>query len=380
MQQSGSKVIIRNYKEGDEVGIIKLLALNWRHLTDKNALKYWSWEYKECPREAIVKVAEHDGKIVGHYALLPLTMRHKMETLIGAKAEGGIIHPNYRGKAGIKFLPSKEQGTIYHLLITGALEEANEKGIKLVWGFPNKIAIKGQVKAGYTHMVIPVSSFILPVNISRTMKYILSQFSITEDKKEAVSLLPKSLRKWLTTVSLPDLEALHIENVKINEGLNGSENFWDNYKEQNSSITIERTKEYLQWRSIDNPVLEQKIFTASNPEGVNAIVAVAIVRKGKIVEGRIVDMLCLKGHEKDMRLLSAYAVRFLRNQGVDFITTWMINNQSSNVYQQLLKQVNFLELPLQLMDVLVRGFDLPNHYITDPENWYVTMTFTEGVA
>lgn len=102
------KLILRDYEKGDEESIIELMSPYWRHLACDAAKDRWYWEYAQCPvGHALIKVAEHRGRIIGHYALIPLEMKCGDIILKGARAEGSLVHSDYRGYRASSLFPGK---------------------------------------------------------------------------------------------------------------------------------------------------------------------------------------------------------------------------------------------------------------------------------
>ena len=58
----------------------------------------------------------------------------------------------------------------------------------------------------------------------------------------------------------------------------------------------------------------------------------------------------------------------------------MTSNKLTERYEQVLRGVGFLELPESELDMLVKSFDLPESYSTDPKNWFINPIFTEGIS
>lgn len=371
---------MRDYEEGDENGIVELLAHNWKHLKGVERLRYWDWEYRGAPTQAIVKVAVHEGRIVGHYSFLPLIMECGHLTVPGGKAEGGIVHPDYRGVDGLRLLPEGERRTIYDILITETFKTAQKRGLRLLWGFPNKLALKGQVKAGYAHMVTPISSFVLPLDIRKTTRILISHVSRTIGLKGIATFSPERMIGMLTAAKPAGISEEEMGRITIVEGINEIDRLWRAFAGENDFITIQKNPGYLKWRMRDNPILPHKILTAMRQGNPTAYVAFTVVRGRETIEGKIADMMALRGHEHDLRLLLRHAIHSIREERAHLITTWMTRNRHSTIYEKVLSDTGFIDLPVQSLDVLVRGYDLPEDFITKPGNWLITMAFTEGVS
>jgi hypothetical protein len=117
-------MIIREYRSGDADKIVALLAANTTHLRD---VEFWLWTNRIWPNEnSIVVVAENEGEIVAHYAILPLEIRRQGQALRAGLGIHALVAPSSRGKIPI-FQVTKR-----------CYQIAKEKGLVLLFGFPNK--------------------------------------------------------------------------------------------------------------------------------------------------------------------------------------------------------------------------------------------------
>lgn len=377
------KVIIRDYKKGDEDGIIELMSPYWKHLASK---ENWYWEYTECPEgHALIKVAEHRGKIVGHYALFPLEMKCGDVILKGAKAEGSVVHPNYRGNVAKRFFPEEKDARIFNKLIKRTLNTAEEFHIDLIWGFPNEIALKPQVRAGYHHMRVPLCHMILPIDKDKSFNFLLSPRIKNKSLLYIASMLGKILYKLSNLLRFSRKLKRNFE-VTVEE-LSGLDEkmgeFWERYSQENKCITIKRDKKYLMWRFVCNPVVQHKIFVSKREKMITGYIVVNIIKEGKYLKGNIVDILNLKQYKEDLELLIERAISFFKEKNVDFVMTeFSKKGNNHEMYQSVLVRHRFFSLPKRYLNVIVKvGHSLNmQEFIFNPNNWHITTAFTEGVS
>lgn len=380
MKRMQDKIIVRAYEKGDELGIIELMGENWKHLSGENALRNWEWEYRQCCEDSVITVAEHDGKIMGHYSVLPMRMKCGGGNVLGAKAEGSAIHPSYRGKAGAAFLPEKERRNLFSVLINETFDRAHESGVDLMWGFPNKDALKGQVKAGYDHMVSLMSSLILPISIVKTTSALIRRLP-------GISALRGSPTIWstpsdkLSRITVPDRPSEpEVRIVEIRDDLSGLKGLWERFSDENDCVTIERSPDHMRWRTTGNVVLPHRLFAVEKSGEMVGLAAFTVVDNDKTIEGRITDLLGLKDHERELSLLMEGVVRSMKNEKIHILTTRISRNDTSRLNEKVFSESGFLELPRASMDVLVKSYGIPAEYVLKPENWYITNLFSEGVS
>jgi hypothetical protein len=117
------EIIIRPYRCGDAEKIYSLFQQYTAYQRDD---AFWIW-INRLLTQSIISVAEFNGDIVGHYAILPRTCKLKngtlMHTGLGIHA---FVDPQHRDKVSIFSISS----IAYNL--------AKESGIQFIYGFPNK--------------------------------------------------------------------------------------------------------------------------------------------------------------------------------------------------------------------------------------------------
>lgn len=115
---------IRPYQTGDAE---KISLLFDRHTTYQRDSEFWLWINRIWPESpSIVAVAEQDGEIAGHYAILPISIDHRGESIRCGLGIHAFIAPEHRGKVPIFHISKK------------CYELAKNAGIQMVWGFPNE--------------------------------------------------------------------------------------------------------------------------------------------------------------------------------------------------------------------------------------------------
>ena len=114
---------IREYKSSDRDKICKLFT----ELSDyKRDIDFWVWSNRIIGTDdSIVIVATDGDKVIGHYAILPHDMFLNGITFKSGLGIHAVIHPDYRGKV------------LMYKIAELAYEIAKERGIKIIYGFPN---------------------------------------------------------------------------------------------------------------------------------------------------------------------------------------------------------------------------------------------------
>lgn len=87
--------------------------------------KFWVWMNRIITERSVCAVAECDGKIIGHYGILPFDLSVNGETIHAGHGVHAFTEPEYR------------QRLFIFKITEVAYKEAQKRGIDLVYGFPN---------------------------------------------------------------------------------------------------------------------------------------------------------------------------------------------------------------------------------------------------
>ena len=128
-----SAIKIREYQPGDSEKIYSLLNEYTPYLRDS---KFWVWINRMLSDEnALIVVAEDNGKIIGHYAVIPKTVSVQEHDYHAGFAIHAFIHPDYRN------------GFLIFQITKKMYKVAKAYGIDFIYGFPNENFREIQVKA-----------------------------------------------------------------------------------------------------------------------------------------------------------------------------------------------------------------------------------------
>ena len=117
------EINIRPYSRGDAKQIFGLFQKYTKYKRDAS---FWTW-MNRILSDSIVVVAEEEGNIIGHYAILPRTcvLNNGLELKAGLGVHA-FVAPDRRNEISIFSISSL------------AYKLAKEKGIDFVYGFPNQ--------------------------------------------------------------------------------------------------------------------------------------------------------------------------------------------------------------------------------------------------
>lgn len=381
----------RHYSQGDEGQIIELLKGNWSYLQSPDALKFWRWLYRSGPSGgALIVLADHNGKVVGHYAMFPMHMRFGQQLVMGAKAEGSVVHEEYRGNIAQRFCPDRKEFRVFGELITRLWTDAAARGTALIWGFPNAPALKTQVRAGYSHITVDTIDLVRPKDVRSTAEIYYSSGRLSPVVRGLLVSLARAYCRVRMALRRPKAapvdEGVVLRRIGPDDLGERLKRFIDRYGLENDQITVHRDAEYVRWRFLENPVTPHRVYVAEREGELAGLVAVSVSCRGPRRHACIVDIVGLNGLERDLGALLDFAIHDVDSEGIACVRTWLSDCERSRRYAHILRRAGFFTLPTGLrgphVDLIYKLLDgkLSDDIASDPERWYITMAFTEGTS
>lgn len=278
MESSGGRIALkgswfcRDYQSGDEHHILNLFSDVFDRQMD---LAYWRWRFLDSPfGSGIIKLAFDDGKLIGHYAVTPLHVQVAGRLLKGGLAVTAMTHPAYRGKG------------IFAQLGEEVFAACEQRGVKLVYGFPNSsiyhLHLKEHGWKGFGKL----------------------------------SMLQRDLRKGPARAN----KAVSICQIDTFDGR--VDLLWDRLK-NSYQVIVPRTKQFLNWRFVEHPITTYpKITVTDAHDRMLGYLVLKTYDAGDITKGHIVDMLCVN-EEHTVTALLSYAYGYLDERGITRLSCWM---------------------------------------------------------
>lgn len=239
--------VIRAFRSGDEAGIFELWKKVYsnRQLDKDKWLSWWRWMYEENPSgEGIIRLAEDSGKLVGQYAIVPVQVKFGDNILIGAQSLDTMTHPDYR-----------RQG-IFENLANAVYKEASDRGISIIYGFPNQFSYPGFVKNLGWFDISRMQVIMKPFNWRNTLRPKIRNEFLLKTLVLGTSLIFNKL--FLKTQKPPNIEGLTL--ARITSFDERFDEFWPRISDQ-SKIMVVRDRNYLNWR-YSTPGSNYSIFAA----------------------------------------------------------------------------------------------------------------------
>lgn len=345
---------IRNYKDGDEKGIIPLFNQVFEAEREE---EYWHWQFMQNPAmEPIIIVADDDSKIVGQSTLLPTeVVVIDRETYAGQSIDT-MVDPDYR-----------RQG-LYENMAFKSYDIAIEEGVEFGFRFPSKPALEGAIKKLDGTLVEEIPLYMKIYSLENFIKSIIKIGFISKILGGFTSLLMNGLffrekrMKSQGTYVIKEIEEFNEE----------FDSLWDKVKEDKLIMT-KRSSRFLNWRIKNHPNIDYKTFAAYSQGDLVGYIVVKIEErklrgKYKSYLGSIVDMVGL--NEEVISVLYREAKIYFKRKKTDFVVVW---GSESMKYKDLFIRLGFFKskstIPFVVKD-FTKDRELEDIIINE-KSWYL---------
>lgn len=372
------KLVSRQYQPGDE----RYINVLYKKVTNRNrSIDEYKWEWLETwnGRGNIWLLfdqdREEDDRLIGQFSLIPTPVHILGDIYLTGKTENCMMHPDYKGKS--LYFPHEEKyfqkaKEKYKIFFTTTANEG------LAW------AVRQKLK--YT-----------PLDIWANYYYFLNTNFLKENiqlqiKKKFKSLgLVANLISYLFSIYYLFFKQLKrrsfVKNVKMydeqNAPLSEIENLWTDNKDI-FVISIDRNKEYLEWRINKNPY-HNHFYLAQYSEG--KLLGYLIFYKDKKNVIRIVDIIAEHKRIDIYNNLVFNLVHHASNEKVYAISFSTL--KSDKFLRKVFSKSGFINMNYlvgkntfkknKIMDFYVYiKRNIQNVNTHNPRNWYVTDLFKEG--
>jgi GNAT superfamily N-acetyltransferase len=227
---------VRKFSMSDVSGIVRLLNIVFKP-TCPFTEEWWLWKYQNNPagfwgERGDTWIAEDKGKIVGHYAVIPLRIKIDSGTAIAGQSVDTAVHPEYRRMGIFSTLARKVYADI-------------QDRYSFLFGYPSEMAYRGFLDLGWKDY--PVNELVKFIDYERPLGSLLSS-NLYAWAARAL------LKTWQTAKRVSSIQNINRkfkgEDVtmerkdKFEDELDA---FWRIEREE-STVVLERTVSYLNWR------------------------------------------------------------------------------------------------------------------------------------
>jgi hypothetical protein len=314
---------IRSYVSGDEHAIMNLDARVLPSVWNRRTLQNWYWKYTETnPAGAsLIWLAEHQEKLVAHFAAVPYRLKVFDEEVRASHSIGALVEEKYQNRGLLKLVGDK------------LMEDLAAHNIPYTWGFPNRRAHTFEkVALGYDDL-INFDEWELP---GERLK-----------RKEP----PLSFRK--ITAFTPEFDRL-----------------WEECS-PGYEIAVRRDSTYLQWRFLGRPDWWYFSYGVYDGSRLKGYVVLKLYREDERLNGHIIDIFAWRDDAETLSLLIDGSLNFFAEQAVDAVTVWI---WGSPVIEGLFIEKGFDRKAVERPLILRINFEHKYYtQVADKSHWYFTM-------
>lgn len=312
---------------------------------------YWYWMYRDRPGEEkpIIWVAEEEGRIVGHYALVPVAMFVDGSKMQGSQSVDTATDPQFRGRG------------IFQTLAKLAYSDAESRRIAISYGFSvigDPAYLGFTKKLGWKHVGMMLSG----VKVLNYLELIRALFAkplqegLGSTNEQAMKDSFDSLNMIISNYEVKTLCCFDDEFESVAE-----------FSTKLGRIIVERSVGYLTWRYVNKPVssyIRLGCFSKGKPAG---YLVLRLSRMGRRMDGRIVDLVA-DGERAILALIRATSALLRTN-----VATLSILIQEKNPYIEILRSAGF-EFKRSRLPLIARANNpatVSEGQLANPANWFV---------
>ena len=354
--------IIRDYQEGDEEKICKLMFQNFPISRSLNEIKkLWHWEFKESPVKKIaILIAEKESVMASQYALIPLNMNFLGNKILGALSLNTVTDKKFRGLG------------LFPYLATSLYNKLSKEGIKFIYGFPNAMSIKGFIKRLSWIEISKFPVIIKPINIIPYITRIAQYLPIFMVKFCSFILCtPFNISSWLTNLLIRK-SAIRLEEVEHFDSK--VDKLWETTQIK-KQIAVIRDSEFLNWRYLIKPYHNYKAYIALESDIVVGFVIFYIEERFGLRMMYIMELIVKEDNRSIYQTLLNATLKQARKKKIHLIS---ILSLESNPHHSLLRKNGYVSLPRKLLPqklyfgARINNSDIDHNILYDKKNWYVS--------
>ena len=344
----------RDYTPDDADGI---LALRRATFGDVDPIRLrpeaWRWQFLDNPAgRGWVRLADHDGRIVGQYAAIPTRFRVQGRERVLAMSCDTMTHPDYQ-----------RQG-MFVTLADELYAEIERLGVSVVWGFPNAASRPGFVgKLGWQDVhefalrVKPIRSAAVVRRWVRSEPLASALGAIADVAARVVLPRPRARRR-------ADIRPLADFDARFDE-------LWARHAD-GAPLTQVRDAAFLRWRFCALPAFGYQPFEVVVDGRLEGYFVLRVVTLFDLSVAALVDVFPYPIGDGDViREVLGFAEDHARAHGAAFLTALLPASVEAD-----LRRAGLLAVPTRLNPrrwyLGCRSAPSEAAFFREVTNWYIT--------
>lgn len=355
-----AEISFRAYRAGDEGAIAELLRDNYPNTPDVAAIRtMWMWQFRnEISRDSCVAVAEMEGRIVGHYAVMWLEMTYRGQTIQGAISTATVTDKSVRGRG------------VFVKLARKAYENLAADGCSLVFGFPNSQSIHGFVtKLNW----LEPGQFPVHVKPLRTAPFLARKLGSGVLARLLGGAADLALGLWSavsaprvgrTAINFEEIAAIPEEAAALWSGSFGA-----------SRIALLRDKRYLDWRYLHKPGCSYRFVVARSAGRPVGYAVFCIDRKLGLRMMYVMELVVAGNDARTAVALCRHLHGVARGEGLDAISLLVLpGDPNAGVFARS----GYIRVPRKLFPqdiyfgAMANGGGIDPQVLGQDTHWYIS--------
>ncbi|OEC86105.1 MULTISPECIES: GNAT family N-acetyltransferase [Methanobacterium] len=344
-----SSFIVKEYTDKYKEKVFRLRKAVYNETFNEDE---WNWKFRSGK---ILIAVNHEDEVISLRPTIPIRLKFRDKTIKSGMNVDVMTHPDYRRMG------------LFSTLVNESFKMLNGLGIFIVYTFPNNFSFPGykkRIKWKYVDSLPLLVKVLKPRNVVK--KYI-------KNKNVQKCLYP--LADVFASLIFISKTKSENRNLSINQIYFFSGDFdllWQKLSNQ-FEIAVIRDSKYLNWRYVQRPGYDYKIFSAVE-EGV--LKGYIVLREDNMFDlklGLVVDILTFDEDTACSLLLHAYNV--FKDNDMDIMGCLMFD---TSMYFDVLKKAGFLKLPKKYSPkeffFVVKADDeiISSDIAYSSKNWFLT--------
>ena len=347
--------VTRDYTPADASGILALRQAAFGDVDPARLLpEIWRWQFVDNPAgPGWVRLADHDGRIVGQYAAIPTRFRTRGQgEAILAMSCDTMTHPDYQ-----------RQG-MFVTLANELYTDLERRGVPTVWGFPNAASRPGFVGKLRWFDVHEFPTWVKPLR----SRYVLKRWvrwgplatalgAVGDAAFHAVAPRPREARR-------ATIRPITVFDGRFDE-------LWARHRDLAPLIQV-RDAAFLTWRFLAAPVFRYEPFEIVVDGRLEGYLVLRVLTLFDLPFGALVDLFpCPVVDDEVTREILGFAQRHVTTRGAAFLTAMLPPR-----HERHLRSFGFLRTPRSLNPrhwfLGCRAAPAEEGFFRAVENWYIT--------
>lgn len=354
-------ITIRTYKSGDDKAIAELMHRNFPDTFDVDAIcKTSAWQFRNSfSKNSGVAIAEAEGKVAAHYAIMWLPMTYKREIIDGAISTASVTDMRFRRRGLFPKLAEK----VYH--------DIRKEGCRLVFGFPNSQSNYSIFrKIGW----FEVSNFPLHLMICNSIPFagrIIGHNVFSAILGRVGNYLLHTADRLLNK----GLSGAPYEIIKVREIDEKMDRIWETTHIA-GNLAVVRNKKYLTWRYLEKPYFKYDIYKVVSKDGsVKGYYIVFVSERFGLKTVYVMEMLAGEDDKDVYCLMLNHLKKLAHEQKADAVSMLIM---PGNAHYRIFMKSGFIRVPRKLFPqqiyfgARILSGELDNNYIKKENNWYIS--------